>query len=167
MLDPPYQTDPDDSGPAPTARRAAVAGRDRQVPGRRPVSPHRPGGGLPGRPPGLAQGPGAQARAEPVEPDGRYEIIEEGKILAELEHPNLVRVYDLDFHDDRPYLVMEYIRGRNLDQLASEGALEAPPGRGAGGQGGRGGRLRAPARGSSTATSSPRTSWSTRRASRG
>ena len=60
---------------------------------------------------------------EPVGPDGRSEIIEEGKILSELEHPHLVRVYDLDFLGDRPYLVMEYIRGRNLDQLASEGQI--------------------------------------------
>ena len=57
---------------------------------------------------------------EPVGPDGRSEIIEEGKILSELEHPHLVRVYDLDFLDDRPYLVMEYIRGRNLEQFAAE-----------------------------------------------
>jgi predicted Ser/Thr protein kinase len=60
---------------------------------------------------------------EPVGADGRSEIIEEGKILSELEHPHLVRVFDLDFLDDRPYLVMEYIRGRNLDQLASEGQI--------------------------------------------
>ena len=54
----------------------------------------------------------------PVDPDGRSEIVEEGKIMAELEHPHLVRVYDLDFLGDRPYLVMEYIRGRNLEQYA-------------------------------------------------
>ena len=60
----------------------------------------------------------------PIEPGGRHEIIEEGKILADLKHPNLVQIYDLDFHEDRPYLVMEYIRGRNLDQLASEGRLK-------------------------------------------
>jgi eukaryotic-like serine/threonine-protein kinase len=57
---------------------------------------------------------------EPAGLDGRCEIIEEGKILSELEHRHLVRVYDLDFLGDRPYLVMEYIRGRNLHQLASE-----------------------------------------------
>ena len=60
---------------------------------------------------------------EPVGPDGRSEIVEEGKILAELEHPHLVRVYDLDFLGDRPYLVMEYIRGRNLEQYAGEKPL--------------------------------------------
>ncbi len=60
----------------------------------------------------------------PVRPDGRCEIIEEGKILAELDHPNLVRVYDSDFHDDRPYIVMEYVRGQTLEQVASGGGLK-------------------------------------------
>jgi serine/threonine protein kinase len=60
----------------------------------------------------------------PVRPDGRCEIIEEGKILAELDHPNLVRVYDSDFHDERPYIVMEYVRGRTLEQVASGGGLK-------------------------------------------
>lgn len=44
----------------------------------------------------------------------------EGKILAALEHPNLARVYDLDFHEGRPFLVMEYVRGRTLDQVARQ-----------------------------------------------
>jgi len=38
----------------------------------------------------------------PVGPDSRSEILEEGKKLADLEHPHLVRVYDLDFLGDRP-----------------------------------------------------------------
>ena len=74
--------------------------------------------------PGLRQELVLKLALEPVRPDGRCEIIEEGKILAELDHPNLVRVYDPDFYDDRPYLVMEYIRGRTLDQLAREGRLK-------------------------------------------
>jgi eukaryotic-like serine/threonine-protein kinase len=57
---------------------------------------------------------------EPVGPGGRSEIVEEGKIMSELEHPHLIRVYDLDFLGDRPYLVMEFIRGRNLEQFAAE-----------------------------------------------
>ncbi len=57
---------------------------------------------------------------EPVGPDGRSGIIEEGRILSELEHPYLLRVYDLDFLGDRPYLVMEYVRGRNLEQFAAQ-----------------------------------------------
>jgi eukaryotic-like serine/threonine-protein kinase len=57
---------------------------------------------------------------DPVGPGGRSGIIEEGKILSELDHPYLLRVYDLDFLDDRPYLVMEYVRGRNLEQFAAQ-----------------------------------------------
>jgi predicted Ser/Thr protein kinase len=46
----------------------------------------------------------------------RDQLTKEGRVLAELDHPGLVRVYDLDFHEDRPFLVMEYIRGLNLEQ---------------------------------------------------
>ncbi len=41
-------------------------------------------------------------------------LVAEGKLLAELDHPNMARVVDLDFHQGRPYLVMEYVRGRSL-----------------------------------------------------
>jgi tRNA A-37 threonylcarbamoyl transferase component Bud32 len=54
--------------------------------------------------------------------DGQSEharrLVAEARLLAELEHPNLARVYDLDFHEGRPYLVMEYVRGFNLRQYA-------------------------------------------------
>jgi predicted Ser/Thr protein kinase len=74
--------------------------------------------------PGLGKDLVLKLSLTPVRPDGRCEIIEEGKILAELDHPNLVRVYDSDFHEDRPYIVMEYVRGRTLEQVASEGSLK-------------------------------------------
>jgi predicted Ser/Thr protein kinase len=73
--------------------------------------------------PGLAKDLVLKLSLHPVQPGVRHEIIEEAKILAEFKHANLVQIYDLDFHDDRPYLVMEYIRGRNLDQVAREGRL--------------------------------------------
>ena len=47
-------------------------------------------------------------------------LVEEGRLLVDLEHPNLVRIFDLDFHDDRPFLVMEYVHGRNLEQYAAK-----------------------------------------------
>lgn len=52
--------------------------------------------------------------------EGRDRLVAEGKILAELDHPNLARIYDLDFEGDRPFLVMEYVRGRNLRQVAQQ-----------------------------------------------
>ncbi len=55
-----------------------------------------------------------------VRADLRSGLFDEGKLLVDLEHPNLVRIYDCDFHDDRPFLVMEYVHGRNLEQYANE-----------------------------------------------
>jgi hypothetical protein len=56
----------------------------------------------------------------PVGASGSSDIIAEGRRLAGLEHPNIVRVHDLDFHEGRPFLVMEYIRARTLTQYARE-----------------------------------------------
>jgi tRNA A-37 threonylcarbamoyl transferase component Bud32 len=46
-------------------------------------------------------------------------LIEEGKRLAQLDHPRLVRVYDLDFQSNRPFLVLEYVPGPTLRQYAA------------------------------------------------
>jgi serine/threonine protein kinase len=53
-------------------------------------------------------------------PADRDRLQEEGRILADLEHPNLARVYDLDVHDGRAFLVMEYVRGPHLEQFARQ-----------------------------------------------
>jgi serine/threonine protein kinase len=50
----------------------------------------------------------------------RARLEEQGRLLVDLEHPNLVRIYDLDFHEERPYLVMEYVHGRNLEDYARD-----------------------------------------------
>lgn len=52
-------------------------------------------------------------------------LVAEGKLLAELDHPNMARVYDLDFHAGRPFLVMEYVRGRRLRDAARHDRLPA------------------------------------------
>jgi serine/threonine protein kinase len=56
-------------------------------------------------------------------PHQRERLQREGQILAALDHPNLARVYDLDFHAGRVFLVLEYIRGQNLGQCASSLSL--------------------------------------------
>jgi tRNA A-37 threonylcarbamoyl transferase component Bud32 len=54
----------------------------------------------------------------------REQIIREGRTLASLTpHPNLVRVYDLGFHEGRPFLVLEYISGRTLQQCGQDERL--------------------------------------------
>jgi hypothetical protein len=47
-------------------------------------------------------------------------LASEGQLLAQLEHPGVVRVFDLDTHQGRPFLVMELVRGVDLNQYASQ-----------------------------------------------
>jgi len=45
----------------------------------------------------------------------------EAQVLAQLSHPNIVRVFDFDAGGDRDYyLVMEFLQGENLRQLLNE-----------------------------------------------
>jgi WD40 repeat protein/serine/threonine protein kinase len=42
----------------------------------------------------------------------------EAEVLARLQHPNVVQVYEVGEHQGRPYIVMEYVAGPNLsDEL--------------------------------------------------
>lgn len=38
----------------------------------------------------------------------------EAKVVAKLEHPNIVPIYDFSEHEGRPYLVLKYVRGETL-----------------------------------------------------
>ncbi|RUL87323.1 serine/threonine-protein kinase [Tautonia sociabilis] len=44
----------------------------------------------------------------------------EAKVGAQLQHDNLVRIYDEGEHRDLRYLVMEYIEGRNVAQILAD-----------------------------------------------
>jgi len=57
--------------------------------------------------------------------DHRHLLVAEGKLLAKLDHPNLARIYDLDFHEDLPFLAMEYVRGQTIRQIVEQ-AKPAP-----------------------------------------
>ena len=46
----------------------------------------------------------------------RHELIAEGRLLAALDHPGLVRVFDIGVFEQHPYLVLEYVPGRTLEQ---------------------------------------------------
>ncbi|MBI3467602.1 MAG: serine/threonine protein kinase, partial [Planctomycetes bacterium] len=50
----------------------------------------------------------------------RLRFEREGKLLASVHHPNVVEIYDLELAGSPPYLIMEYIRGRNLKQLVKD-----------------------------------------------
>ncbi|NWF67911.1 MAG: protein kinase [Chloroflexi bacterium] len=47
----------------------------------------------------------------------------EAQIVARLEHPNIVPIFDFSEHERQPYLVMKYVEGRTLKTLMSAGAL--------------------------------------------
>src|SRR6202142_1591518 len=49
----------------------------------------------------------------------------EARVIAKLEHPNIVPVYDYSEHEGRPYLVMKYIEGDTLKARLSKGALSS------------------------------------------
>ncbi|MEP6895411.1 MAG: protein kinase, partial [Chloroflexota bacterium] len=49
----------------------------------------------------------------------------EARVVAKLEHPNIVPVYDYAEHEGRPYLVMKYIEGDTLKAHLNKGALSA------------------------------------------
>jgi tRNA A-37 threonylcarbamoyl transferase component Bud32 len=59
-------------------------------------------------------------QATEQDPAKQKPLLEEGKRLAQIDHTNLVRVFDLDFHKNRPYLVMEHVPGTSLKQTVEE-----------------------------------------------
>ena len=46
---------------------------------------------------------------------------EEAKAVGGLNHPNIVTVYDVGKSDDKPYLAMEFLEGRELNKLGGKG----------------------------------------------
>ncbi len=52
-------------------------------------------------------------------------FLDEARIGALLNHPNIVHVYDVDEHDGIPYIAMEYIIGEELNELCRRGLQHA------------------------------------------
>ena len=49
----------------------------------------------------------------------------EARVVAKLEHPNIVPIYDYAEHEKRPYLVMKFIEGNTLKAKLDEGPLSS------------------------------------------
>jgi serine/threonine protein kinase len=51
-------------------------------------------------------------------------FLQEYELIAELEHPNIVRIYDLGVSDDHAHIAMEYLAGGDLKQKIRQGISE-------------------------------------------
>lgn len=57
----------------------------------------------------------------------RQALMDEARTVGRLRHPNIVPIFDAGEQDGDPYLVFEYVEGRNLaEQLREAGGMPAP-----------------------------------------
>ena len=63
-------------------------------------------------------------RSELLEPGFRQRFMQEARVMAQINHPNVVCIHAFGEHRSMPYFVMELVEGTNLEQwmLRSEGA---------------------------------------------
>jgi len=54
----------------------------------------------------------------------RFEI--EAMAMAKLEHPHCASVLDVGVHDDRPYVVIDFVSGRSLKEVIASGPQSIP-----------------------------------------
>jgi serine/threonine-protein kinase PknG len=52
--------------------------------------------------------------------DATAAALAERRFLAEVEHPNIVKIYNFVQHESLGYIVMQYVRGRSLKQILAE-----------------------------------------------
>jgi len=57
------------------------------------------------------------------DPDAMEAALAERRFLAEVEHPNIVRIYDFVQHGDDGYIVMEYVGGESLKEIRRPGPV--------------------------------------------
>ncbi len=50
--------------------------------------------------------------------------LQEYEMIAELDHPNIVRIYDLGVSDDHAHIAMEYVPGGDLKLRIEQGVQE-------------------------------------------
>ena len=63
--------------------------------------------------------------------DFKERFLREAKTIAQLSHPNILPIYDVNFSGDISYLVMKYVRGpfypaaqRDLDRMGVQGIIQ-------------------------------------------
>ncbi|MBN4072026.1 protein kinase [bacterium AH-315-F18] len=48
--------------------------------------------------------------------EARARFMREARLMAELNHPHIVKVFEVDEADDQPYIAMEYVKGGDLGE---------------------------------------------------
>lgn len=59
-----------------------------------------------------------------LEPVYREFFHREAEVIAALEHPNIVPVYDFGWHGQQPYIVMRYMSGGSLEDQLKKGDVK-------------------------------------------
>ncbi|HVO32030.1 MAG TPA: protein kinase, partial [bacterium] len=61
------------------------------------------------------------------DPNFRTMFVDEAKIAASLDHPNIVKLVDLGRIDDQLFLAFEYVEGADLEKLLHRADAAARP----------------------------------------
>lgn len=56
----------------------------------------------------------------------RARFLNEARTVARLDHPNIVKIFDVGSHQEHPFLALEYVAGVPLDRLLQDGPISAP-----------------------------------------
>ena len=60
-----------------------------------------------------------------VRPEDLVRFLSEVEVVARLQHPNIVQIYEVGAHEFGPFFTMEYLQGGRLDQML--GGAPLPP----------------------------------------
>jgi eukaryotic-like serine/threonine-protein kinase len=58
--------------------------------------------------------------------ESRQRLMREGRIGARLQHPHVISMFDVVVHDERPWLVMEYLPSKSLAGMLNESGPMEP-----------------------------------------
>ncbi len=61
-----------------------------------------------------------------LQEESTKQLVKEAGALASLQHPNIVTIYDVGADEEGPYVVMELITGKTLDELIERAPLTWP-----------------------------------------